>query len=266
MSERDSYPPGVPSWVDTLQPEPAEAISFYGRLFGWESIGPGEMPGDPPGEYFVACLRGRDVAGVGSQPADAPAAWNTHVSVQSVDAAADAAVRAGGQVLLAPFDAPPAARMAVLSDPSGAVLCVWESRERKGAQLINEPGAWAMSVLHTRDPDACGSFYHGLFGWEVEPFEMGMNLFRLPGYVGGEPQQPVPRDLVGVMAPIADDTAESHWSVDFWVHDADAAAETAVGAGGSVLAGPFDAGGLHQVVLADPSGAAFSVTTARGPR
>ncbi len=33
MSERDAYEPGVPCWVDTLQPDPEAAKGFYGKLF-----------------------------------------------------------------------------------------------------------------------------------------------------------------------------------------------------------------------------------------
>ena len=58
-----------------------------------------------------------------------------------------------------------------------------------------------MSVLHTRAPEAAARFYRDVFGWESESFAPGISLFRLPGYVGGEPAQPVPRDVVAVMAP-----------------------------------------------------------------
>jgi uncharacterized protein len=255
MSERDDYPAGAPCWVDLLSPDPAAATGFYGEVLGWGFDGPG------PGQYHVAQTRGRDVAGVGGQPAGgAPIVWNTYVSVSSVDKAAEAAASAGGQVLVAPLDVLPAGRVAVIADPSGAALGLWEPRDRRGARLVNEPSAWAMSVLHTGDPDACGAFYRELFGWESEPFgPPGLKLFRLPGYVGGEPQQPVPRDVVAAMAP-AD--REPYWSVDFWVDDADAVAEATAQLGGSVLAPPSDAGGMRQAVLADPHGAAFSVTTA----
>jgi predicted enzyme related to lactoylglutathione lyase len=263
VSERDQYQPGVPCWVDTLVPDPAQAREFYGRLFGWEFEGPGPMPGDPPGEYFVARVRGRDVAGIGSQPPDVPAAaWNTHISVSSADEAAEAARRAGGRVITPPFDASPAGRLAVLADPSGAAFCVWQPLDRQGAQVVNEPSAWAMSVLHSQDPDAAKSFYAEMFGWESEPFGPGMALCRLPGYVGGEPAQPVPRDVVAAMAPLADDTTPAHWSVGFWVEDAERLADVAPGLGGRVIAAPFDAGGMTQAVLADPYGAAFAVTTA----
>ena len=68
MSNRDHYPSGVPCWVDTAQPDLPAALEFYGALLGWEFAGPGPMPGDPPGEYHVARIRGRDVAGISSVP------------------------------------------------------------------------------------------------------------------------------------------------------------------------------------------------------
>ena len=37
MPERNGYIAGVPSWVDTRQPDPEAAASFYGGLFGGRS-------------------------------------------------------------------------------------------------------------------------------------------------------------------------------------------------------------------------------------
>jgi predicted enzyme related to lactoylglutathione lyase len=267
MSEREGHPAGVPCWIETLQPDPQAALDFYGPLFGWEFAGPGPMPGDPPGEYFVARLRGRDVAGIGSLPARGGAsgpAWSTSIRVDGADEAAARAADAGGSLLDGPLDVPPAGRLAVLADPAGAPFSVWEASAREGAQLVNEPGAWAMSMLHTPDPAAAQAFYGAVFGWEPEPFDMAgaaLTLWRLPGYVGGEPQQPVPRDVVGVMVADEPPDGQAHWSVDFWVGDADATAEHAARLGGIVVAGPFDAPGFRSAVLADPQGAAFSVST-----
>src|SRR5436305_178604 len=152
MSERERYQPGVPCWVDTAQPDVEGAIAFYRELFGWEFHGPGQMPGDPPGRYFVARLQGRDVAGVSSLPAEGTPrvpAWTTHVAVESADRTAELVSSAGGSILAGPFDASPAGRMAVLADPAGAVFCAWTPASRQGAQLVNEPSAWAMSRLDT---------------------------------------------------------------------------------------------------------------------
>ncbi|HEX4280540.1 MAG TPA: VOC family protein [Solirubrobacteraceae bacterium] len=249
MSERDSFPAGVPCWVDNLVPDPTAATEFYGELFGWEFDGPG------PGDYYVAKVRGRDVAGVGQAPPGVSPGWNTYVSVASADDTA----RAADRVIVEPFDVLPAGRLAAIADPDGAVIGVWEPADRLGCQLVNEAAAYAMSALHTGDTDAAARFYHDLFGWESEQFAPGISLFRLPGYVGGEPAQPVPRDVIAVMAQ---DDGPPRWSVDFWVTDADDLAARAPDLGGSVVVPPFDSIPTRQAVVADPFGAVFSVTTA----
>jgi uncharacterized protein len=265
MSERDGFAPGVPSWVDTLQPDPAAAMRFYGGVFGWEFEGPGPMP--QGGEYYLARLRGRDVAGVGSRPDEGVApAWNTYIEVASADEAAATAKGGGGAVAVEPFDAGAGGRIAVLSDPAGASFCVYEPGERKGAQIVNEPGAYAMSQLSTRDPEGAKAFYGELFGWTTESFDMGtgeFTMWRLPGYEGGEPGQPVSREVVGVMVPMGDQFPEdvpAHWSVNFWHSDADGAAAKAAELGGEVRVEPHDTPGFRETVLVDPAGAPFSVS------
>lgn len=273
MSERSEYPAGVPCWVDTQGPDPARLNEFYGAIFGWEPSGPGAMPGEPPGEYYVARLRGRDVAGVGSTPAASDGqrpGWNTYIRVESADRAAEQAQAAGGTVVVDAFDVMPAGRMAVLADAVGARFCAWEPHDRQGAQLVNEPGAWSMSFLSTGDPRSAASFYRSMFGWETESFSFGdmdAVLFRLPGFVGGEPDQPVARDVVATMMPLepgdAGESTESQWGLDFWIADADAAAASAERLGGSVIAPPHDNPAFRAAVLADPNGAAFSVSQLR---
>ena len=266
MSRRETYPAGVPCFVDTLTADLEAAKGFYGEIFGWEFAGPGPMPGDPPGEYFVARVHGDDVAGVGSLPAQnggsVPPAWNTHVAVHSADEAVTGAKAAGGTVLVEPFDAPPAGRLAVIADPSGAVLTVWEAGERTGAARVNEHSAWAMSLLTTPDPEGAKAFYGALFGWEAEAFGPFW-VFRLPGYVGGEDKQPVPRDVVAAMT--TGESGPGAWSVDFWIADADAAAAAAPGLGGSVVAEPFDDAMFRRAVLAAPDGAIFAISQPQYP-
>jgi predicted enzyme related to lactoylglutathione lyase len=260
MSEREDYPPGVPCWVETLQPGPREALEFYGPLLGWEFGDSGAMPGG--GEYFVARMRGRDVAAIGAlPPVGGPTVpvWNTYVSVASVEAAAERVTAAGGDVAIGPLDAHPAGRLAVVVDPAGAAISLWEPGEHQGAQLVNEPGTWTMSSLHAPDVHAADEFYGSVFGWEPEAFGQ-VTLFRLPGYAGGVEGQPVPRDVVAAMAP-PDPQIPPHWNVNLRVADADATAERAAALGGTVVAAPMDTPGFRSAVLADPQGAVFSVSS-----
>lgn len=259
MSRREDYPAGVPCFVDTLTTDVEAALAFYGGIFGWEFAGPGPMPGDPPGRYYVARVHGDDVAGIGTAPdTPTPPDWNTHIAVDSADETAGRATAAGGTVLVGPFGVPPAGRMAVIADPAGGPFVVWEAGDRSGAARVNEPSAWAMSLLTTPDPEGARRFYGELFGWEAEEFAPSVWLFRRPGYVGGEPEQPVPRDVVAAMTTGREGAAA--WSVDFWVADAEGAAAAAARLGGRVLADPFDDGMFRRTVLAAPDGASFTVS------
>jgi predicted enzyme related to lactoylglutathione lyase len=244
MSQRDGYEPGVPSWIAGAHPDPEQAARFYGELLGWES--------DTRGEHLVCTLRGRDVAGF--LPSGEPA-WRTHVWVDSVDETAARAREAGGTVLSEPAQVPGVGRIATLADPVGAVFTVAEPDPHRGAQIVNEPGAWAMSALSTPDAEAANAFYNAVFGWETDSFGPA-TLYRLPGFVGGEPQQPVPRDLVAVGLP----GEAPRWGVDFWVDDVDATAEHAERLGATVIAPPADAPVGRSAVLQDPQGAVFSVS------
>jgi predicted enzyme related to lactoylglutathione lyase len=211
--------------------------------------------------YAVGRIRDRDVAGIGCMPAsagDRPATWMTEVRVDDVEAAADRVAAAGGTVIERVVDFGEIGRLSVLADPTGAAFCAWEAGHREGAQVINEPGAWSMSALHATDVDAAVAFYGSVFGWEPEAFGPVM-VMRLPGNVGGEPSQPVPRDVVAVIIP-AEPGAEQRWAVDFWVHDAEAAVADAERLGGHVVAPAYDLPGFKQAVLADPEGATFTVS------
>ena len=245
MSERDGYAPGVPCWVDTWQPDADGAAHFYTELFGWEAA---------RGEYSMFRLRGRDVAGL-AESADATPAWTTYVWVDDTDATAERVLAAGGRLLREPFDSLDGGRMALFADPAGALLAAWQLGEHRGAELVNEHSAWAMSVLSTPDTEGARSFYGAVFGWETDDFG-DASLFRLPGYVGGEPSQPVPRDVIAVMS--GGDAAA--WTPGFWVADVDGAAARAVELGGRVITPPFDNPPGRTAVLADPAGAVFTVS------
>jgi predicted enzyme related to lactoylglutathione lyase len=275
MLERDGYLPGVPCWVDTGQPDPEAAVAFYGGLFGWdlEDV----MPPGSAGKYFIARLRGGDVAAVGSQPEGAPpmAVWNTYVWVESADEAASKVKDAGGRVVTDPFDVMDAGRMAVFTDPEGAVFCVWQAKEHKGARIVNEPGSLNFNGLNTRDPEGAKSFYGSVFGWETLGLG-GAEMWTLPGYgdflersdpglrkrmaESGAPEGF--EDVVATLNPIAGDQPDvpAHWSVTFAVDDADATADRAAELGGQVVVPPFDAPWVRMTVITDPQGATFTAS------
>jgi uncharacterized protein len=273
MPERDGYIPGVPCWVDTSQPDPKAAVDFYRGIFGWEFED--VMPPESEGRYFMARLRGGDVAAVGSIPEGAPqmATWNTYIWVDSADDTVSKVREAGGGVLMDPFDVMDAGRMAFVTDREGAAFCVWQAKQNKGAQIVNEPGSLSFNGLATRDIEAAKSFYGSVFGWTTLAVGGGAEMWTLPGYgdhlerdnpdlrkmvaeTGGPPGF---EDVAASINPIPDDQPDTpaHWSVTFAVEDADATAARATELGGTLVVPPLDAPWVRMTVINDPQGATF---------
>jgi predicted enzyme related to lactoylglutathione lyase len=274
VPERDGYIAGVPCAVDTSQRDPDAAVEFYGGLFGWEFED--VMPPGSEFKYFVARLRGLDVAAVASIPEGEPqtATWRTYFWVDSADEAAAKVRDAGGTVVSEPVDVEPeAGRTAVFADPEGAEFRVWQAKQNRGAQLVNEPGSLNLNRLNTRDVDGAKSFYSSVFGWTTLALDGGPELWTLPGF-GDFLERDNPdlrkqmaeagapdgfEDVVASIAPIPDNQPDTpaHWSVIFAVDDADTTAAKATELGGTVIVQPFDAPWVRVTVIADPQGATF---------
>jgi uncharacterized protein len=201
------------------------------------------------------------------------AVWNTYIWVESAEETAAKVLDAGGRVVTGPFDVMDAGRMAVFTDPEGAAFCVWQAKEHKGAQIVNEPGSLNFNGLNTRDAGSAKSFYGSVFGWQPLGLGGGAEMWRLPGY-GSFLEQSDPglreriiqsgapkgfEDVVATLNPIAEDQPDTpaHWGVTFAVDDADATAEKAAELGGQVVVSPFDAPWVRMTVITDPQGATF---------
>jgi predicted enzyme related to lactoylglutathione lyase len=261
MSERESYEHGTPSWADHSSSDPEAAASFYSGIFGWETEN--VMPPDSGGQYFMARVRGRDVAALSSQMSPGPVVWTTYITVDDADATAAKVPDAGGRVLAEPFDVFDSGRMAVLADSSGAAFSIWQAGQHIGAGLVNEPGAMCWNELLTRDPDGAKRFYGELFGWRTSamPFEGGEYTgWHLPGE--GDPE---PQSGIGGMMPMVGEQWPAdlppHWMVYFAVADTDGTCSRAEELGGTVAVPAFDSSVGRIAVLDDPLGAVFSVIT-----
>ncbi|HEY5245082.1 MAG TPA: VOC family protein, partial [Acidimicrobiales bacterium] len=176
MSQTRTYPPGVPCWVDTEQPDPGAARRFYGELFGWTFED--AVPAQAPGSYLIASLDGEDVAAIAPGTGGA---WNTYMAVDDADAVVRSVSTAGGAVLSEPADAGDGGRAAACADPAGAAFRLWQPRNRLGAQVVNVAGAWNFSDLHTNDPAGAKDFYAALLGWEAAELDFGATMWRAPG-------------------------------------------------------------------------------------
>jgi uncharacterized protein len=250
MSERTSYTPGTPCWVDLGTPDIDAAAAFYVGLFGW-SVEEGENA-EQTGGYRQAELRGQPVAGLMPLMQEGqPSAWTTYVSVEDADATAAKVRDAGGQVFAEPMDVLDLGRMAVFADPAGAVFGIWQPKTFAGARIVSEANALVWNELNTRDPKAAKDFYGFVFGWSFEEKEYEAGIYTIIS-VGGEG--------VGGITERLPAEVPAHWLVYFGAEDADATVESAQQRGGEIPAGPFDISEVGRIaVLKDPFGAVFAV-------
>ncbi|MQS15222.1 VOC family protein [Streptomyces kaniharaensis] len=110
--------------------------------------------------------------------------------------------------------------------------------------------------LGTSDPAAAKSFYGELFGWRAETDPRPE--------AGGYTQMLLGDAPAAAVTPLYTPQQPTAWTVSFAVPDADVTVAMVQDAGGSVLMEPaevFDLG--RYAVVADPSGAVFSLWQAR---
>jgi len=253
-----AYPPGTPCWFDLMVPDQQAALDFYRDLFGWQGeVGPPETGG-----YAVCSLNGKAVAGImtamspdgGPTP---PTVWTTYLATNDADASTRAVTDNGGVVMMPAMDVLTLGRMAVASDPTGAVFGLWQARDFGGAEVVNEPGAPIWNELSTNDQAAAAGFYQAAMGIRTVPMEGADDYWALEvdGRVvgGAHGMENMPPD------------APPNWLVYFSVDDTDSTADAHVRAGGNVMAPPFDMVAGRMAVLQDPQGGVFAIIDATGP-
>jgi predicted enzyme related to lactoylglutathione lyase len=247
VGERDGYPPGTFCWADLGTTEGAEASAFYAGLFGWEAE---DLTEGEDGVYTMFRLGGRDVAALYEMGAEErgqlPAHWSSYVAVQDVDAVARRADELGAGVVAEPFDVMDSGRLAVVRDPVGAHVHLWQAGRHIGAGRVNEPGCMVWNELATPDVEGSLSFYRALLGWAAEVDATGYATIRTAeGLNGGiRPAQPGE-------APA--------WLVYFSTASCDEAVAHVRQWGGGVVTEPIDATVGRIAVVRDPQGAVLAL-------
>lgn len=254
MAQMDRHAPGTFCWVELATSDQDDAKRFYGGLFGWsvvdQPMGPGEF-------YTMFQLGGRNAAAaykMGDREAGVPPHWNLYVCVVDADAAMTKAVALGGQAPMGAFDVGADGRMAVIFDPTGAALCLWQPKQTQGMGVAGENNSYVWADLSTGDRMGAKKFYEGLFGWAMTPGR-GKDESSYLHIMAGE------KGIAGILPDShRNPNAPPHWMPYFMAADADASTARAQQLGAMVYAPPMNAGeGLRFAVLADPQGAVFAL-------
>ena len=251
MTAVRTYDSGEFCWTDLGTTDPAAAKRFYKSLFGATIE---DLPMGPGSEkYSMLRVSGKDTAAVYpmSQKGNAPPAWIPYIAVRSATRTVNKAKEAGGTILIAPMDVMDKGRVAVIVDPSGATIGIWQARAFPGAGLANKPGTVTWHDLNASKRAAASKFYSKVFGWKQSDRKIGgkpYHVFTLKGStVGGmwpEPAKNLPPCWI------------THWNVDNCTQTAVKAKKL----GGRVFMGPLGVPGMGQFALIkDPQGAVFGI-------
>ncbi|GIH99905.1 VOC family protein [Planobispora takensis] len=115
--------PGAFGWVELSARDPAVALSFYPRVFGWQA----RARGEGRRRYVEWYLGDRRVAGMAPMgpdiPADIPSQWRTYFIVEDADATVAKVRELGGKVFTEPLTSQ-GGPLAVLADPEFAVFAI----------------------------------------------------------------------------------------------------------------------------------------------
>ncbi|GII26379.1 VOC family protein [Planosporangium mesophilum] len=229
-------------------PDAEASREFYGDLFGWTWAG-GSVDG-----YLNFYLGDRAVAGLRTADPGSPSAWMPYVTTEDADATVARVRENGGSVLSGPSELSDAARIAVVADPAGAALGVWQRLRFAGAQVANEFGTVCWSELATGTPDDAMTFYGRVFGWSHRPAEAAdgtpyTEWYRADRTVAG---------LIDIESWFAT-RVPAHWTVTMLVEDCARTAARALELGGKVQLTPIDIGVGTYAQLIDPQGAGFRI-------
>lgn len=252
---------GTPIWYELMSKDPLAARRFYAQVVGWH-IDEAPPAGSSMDYRMIAAADGL-VGGVFTLTEDmcrqgAMPCWMMYIGVDDVDACVAGVTAAGGAVHMPAFEIPNVGRIAMVSDPQGAVFYVMRGASDEDSTACDPRlaghGAW--HELHAADGAKATAFYMRQFGWgKSGAVDMGpMGLYQL-FTVGGQ-------DLGGIMTDAQ--FPRPAWLVYFRVDGIEQAAVRIAQAGGRVVHGPMEVPGGGWIVNGiDPEGAMFALTGTR---
>jgi uncharacterized protein len=253
MSVIRKYKPGEFCWTDLGTKDVAAAKKFYQGIFGWKAT---DFPMGEGAKYSMMRVEGRDAGAIypmsdEQRKTKAPPFWLPYISVKNVDAAAKKAKAAGGKICMGPMDVMEHGRMAIVQDPTGASVALWQARAHPGAGLAGKPGTMLWHDLNTLKPRAAGKFYVKVFGWTLIDRDIdGHKYYQFN--IGKE-------DVCG-MWPEPTRKLPPSWITHWKVADCAKTVTKAKRLGGRVVLGPIAIGAMgHFALLKDPQGAAFGI-------
>ena len=240
-------------WYELMTADTTASQAFYTQVLGWGTRV--ERPlmgieGRPP--YTMLTANETPIAGL--VPLE-ETYWLGYVGVDDVGRSVTQAKELGADILFGPHEISNVGRFAVLADPQGAPIAVFQSADNARPPQPFRPKTLEFSwhELAATDWRASLRFYGAMFGWEtISENDMGpLGTYLIFGQHG------VP---YGGMFDKAAETSHAAWCYYVRVDDVHAMAGRVLQHGGQVSTGPTEVpGGDWIVQCRDQAGATFAL-------
>jgi predicted enzyme related to lactoylglutathione lyase len=245
--------PGHFVWYDLMSPDTEASKRFYTEVLGWGTRA--ERPlygqdGRPP--YTMWTAAAKPIAGL---VPFSEAYWLGYVEVADVGRSVMEATTLGGELIFDPFEIAKVGRFAVIEDPQGAAIALFQGAEGSPPRQPFAPQLLEFSWHQLATPDwhAALGFYRTMFGWETisqnHAGPLGDNI------VFGQKGVPY-----GGMFDKPAEMPRAAWQYYVRVGDVCETASKVRQQGGQVINGPVEvAGGDWVAQCRDAAGGMFAV-------
>lgn len=251
--------PGKIIWHDLLTDTPKESQRFYEELFGWEfeRIGP-NFGAIASANYMLIRHDGQLIGGMIDESRldtdEEISQWVVLMSTDNIDAAVEKLQSAGGTVFTPPTNLADRGRIAVVTDPQGALFALLETKDGDPLDAVPPINGFLWNEVWAEDVEAATKFYQDLVGLDVD--EKSVTAEEAYRYLrdGDTPR-------FGILPKPVEDVPPL-WATYVRVEDPAAIVARVEELGGRVLVDTQDRPmGGKVALIADPSGAGIALQT-----
>ena len=247
----NEFHPGKFIWWDLMTDDIPAVKKFYSELFGWTYLDVENGNRD----YSIILHDGKPIAGMfrlqDVKVEHKYSQWISYISVPNMNQAVNYLEKSGGSIYREAFELPKRGTVAYVLDDQNAVLAFVKSSS--GDPKDSEPvyKEWFWTELWTNDIESSSKFYTELFGYNLKKFSTAVeNKY----YVFQNDNKP----RAG-MIKIPYENVKPHWMPYIAVKDPSEIVKKVEESGGRIYIGPQEIAMNDAAILADPSGAVFTI-------
>jgi hypothetical protein len=239
-------------WHDLLTDDVNSVKSFYSGLFGWKF----DNGGDPEAIYTTILFNGNAIGGIihlekKDDETNYASQWMEYISVEDVDGVFQEVIKQNCKVFREPFDLMNRGRIAVFADTRGALIAIVNSSTGDPDDVEVEYNNWFWNELWTDDLNNSVDFYKSLFNYTLEEYKTRSDN----DYVILRTKE---KRRAGVLK-IPYDDVKPNWLPYVAVKDVKEVENKVKELGGDILVASEGIIGNDAAILADPSGAVFTI-------